>query len=351
MDVRLINELEDLDGLRAAWESVYAADEHASIFMSWPWMRGWLGVTPRPWAVLAVRRDPASPWLAFLPISVWGMHRRLRFDQVREIHLAGDPAADYAGFLCASEHQQQVLPALARFIAEHLHWDKLRFREVNDPRIDSFLESFPPRTTKAVTLPGPCCPYIELPPTWDQYLQQCLTYETRKSLRKKLRLVERECRVTRMEHACCPQHIEALLELAAHSEYHSQPDTIRQFQGIFQSCAEAGVASIIIVWHGESPIAGIGAFTDAKAQSLDFYLTSFDDRFAQYSPGRVVNALGIQYAIERKMKTLDFLRGDEPYKLQFGAKRRYTRNVTIVRRSVSSKARFAVNRLRRTLHI
>ena len=69
MQVDCINDIDRFDELKAAWDTVYAADPHATIFVSWAWLRGWLEVTPYDWLVLAVRPDNASPYVAFLALS------------------------------------------------------------------------------------------------------------------------------------------------------------------------------------------------------------------------------------------------------------------------------------------
>jgi CelD/BcsL family acetyltransferase involved in cellulose biosynthesis len=65
----------------------------------------------------------------------------------------------------------------------------------------------------------------------------------------------------------------------------------------------------------------------------------------------VVNALAIKHAIELGCTTLDFLRGDEPYKFQFGAQRRFNTHVVMVRKRLGSSARIAVENMRRRLKI
>ena len=348
MLVHLINQLDEFNGLRTSWDAAFAADPSATVFLSWSWLRGWFETSPHPWAVLAAKPRGSDAWVGFMPISVRG-GAMYRFDQVREIRMAGEPAADYTGFVCDPRFEQEGVRAFADFIVHRMQWDRLRLKEINDPRMDWFVEALPSRSVQVYEGTGTCCPYIPLPASWDDYLQNCLTYETRKSLRKKLRLVERECRVTHLNGDNATDQIEALLKLASLKDHHAAENSVPRFRAIFRSCAEAGFASVTIVWKADAPIAGMGSFIDAKAGSLDFYVTGYDEQFGEYSPGRVVNALCIQHAIDRKLKVLDFLRGDEPYKFQFGAQRRYTRNVTMLRRGLHTATRIAVNRVRQKL--
>lgn len=345
MDIQLFDRLADLDRLREAWDSAFRADRYATVFVTWAWIRAWVEVAPHPhWSVLAARERPGSAWIAFLPLSIRCNPSRLRIDQPREIHMAGDPAADYTGFVCHPDYETHAIEALADYVYERLPWDRLRLREVNDPRLDVFLRRLPRLGAMVREKPGTCCPYIPLPSTWDEFLQQHVSYESRKSLRKKMRIVERECRLTELTRENAREQIEALLQLAAMREYHADPVNLVRFRRTFRAAADAGFARVFVIWHGSQPIAGLGAFVDDKACSLGFYLTAFDEAYAHYSPGRVVNALAIKYAIDNQYRVLDFMRGAEAYKFQFGAQRRFTRNVTVLRRRLRTAARLTLNR-------
>lgn len=344
MEVQLIERYSGLDHLRESWERAFNADRYASVFMSWAWTRAWVDVGPFPhWGVLAVRERPGEPWVGFLPLNIRDECGALRMGHMLEIHMAGAPAADYTGFVCHPDHEKPAIEAMADYVHHHMKWDRLRLCEVNDPRLDIFLRRLPRLGALVREKPGTCCPYIPLPSTWEEFLQQHVSYESRKSLRKKIRMVERDCRLVHMDQTNQRDQIEALLKMASMRDYHDPIQVVR-FRRTFRAAAEAGLARVFIIWHGQTPIAGMGAFHDEKACSLGFYLTAFDDAYADYSPGRVVNALAIKHAIEQKYRVLDFMRGAEGYKFQFGAQRRFTRNVTVLRKRLRTAARLTINR-------
>jgi hypothetical protein len=123
MQVCEIDDIAAFEAMRPDWDAAFAADVHSTPFVSWPWLRGWFEVTPHPWSVLAAREDTPSPWTCFLPISVRGSRSPLRVDHLREVHMAGEPTADYTGFVCPPEHQQRFVPALARHLSRNIGWD------------------------------------------------------------------------------------------------------------------------------------------------------------------------------------------------------------------------------------
>jgi len=351
MSIGLIDSAEGFDQLRPAWERAFDRDPVAPIFQNWWWQRGWREVTPYPYAVLTVTPAGTSEPVAFLPISIRGSANMLRVDHVREIHMGGDPGTDYNGLVCDPAHEETVIAALVDHFSRRESWDRLMWKEINEPRLLAVSERLPSEVADVFPRQGTCCPYTPLPATWEAFQQECLSYETRKSLRKKLRLCEEECRVTLMDSSNANEHIDALVTLAKNRTRDDMDDNVHRCDRIFEWAQKGGIASILLIWHEQTPIAGMGAFIDKKANSYCFYLTGYNENFGNYSPGRVVNALAIKHAIELGCTTLDFLRGDEPYKFQFGAQRRYTTHVVAVRKGLHSAARIAVENVRRKFKI
>ena len=349
MDVSIIDQMFALEAIQLLWQRIWLNDTCASIFLNWHWLRGWLDVCPQPWSVLVVRPDHDSTPVAFLPLA----RRYLpwyRIDQLTELRMVGEPAADYTGFVCAREYETQAIPALANFITRSMRWNTLVLNDVGDERLVLFLQSLRPRYVSISPQPVTKCMRLPLPPTWEEYLQR-LSYDTRKSLRKKLRLAEKECRVTHHENGDLNGPIDIVIALAAMRQ-HNTPDVNQpHYRTMFRAAAIGGIVSVSILWLGETPIAGLASFVDERTRTVCFYLTGFDDRFGKYSPGRVINALCIQRAIERNMIMVDFLRGEEAYKFQLEAQPHATRNVRIMRRGAITAVRRSVNRLRNRMPI
>src|SRR4030095_8096301 len=100
--------MDEFEALRSPWDGVFASDPNASVFVSWAWLRGWFETSPHPWTVLAARSDAGGPWMGFIPVSFCG-GAIYRFDRVREIRMAGEPAADYTGFVCEPSVEKAVI--------------------------------------------------------------------------------------------------------------------------------------------------------------------------------------------------------------------------------------------------
>lgn len=354
MIVTEINTLADLDAVRSEWQRLHAQDSSATVFTSWGWLRPWANVSPYPWSVLVARENAGGAILGLFPISPRGSRAAHRLDQVREIHTMGDPSADFRGFVCDAARESDVIEAFAGHFADSSAWDRLVLKDFIDPRLSLFLQHLREREPglEITEHDGNACPLLALPEWWDEYLSQCLTQPSRKSLKKRLRLAEEAgCRLTSVAEGDPAEQLELLLRLAA-MRGRNEKEHLDRCRAIFASCIENRCAEVFVLWLGKDggqPAAAQGSFIDHHARSIGHYLTGYDERFADLSPGRVMDALCIRLAIERGWKAVDFLRGDEPYKHQLGARPRMTRNAVISRSGAIQKIRGAISGLRERL--
>ena len=333
MQITSIVDLHQFDKLKENWDSVYAADPYATVFLSWAWLRGWFEVIPYNWLVLAVKPDSGSSSVAFLGLSV----QCIQDDgagRLCTLRMGGNPLADYTGFVCLPEFEDRAIASLAAFVQQQLTWDVFQIKDVFDLRIDSFLKYFSPNKFEIQNTKGISCPYVNLPVSWPQYLQDCLSPATRQSLVRKFRRFENlpGGRITEIEAGNVDIQIETLLTLWQ-MRWGVMPEHIlNQYRSIFRRCFENHCLWLTILLDGIEPITGMVAFIDYKRKSFGFYITGFDEKFAKLSPGQLIVGYSIRYAIENGFQIYDFLRGDERYKFSFGALERFNTDAKIRRR-------------------
>jgi CelD/BcsL family acetyltransferase involved in cellulose biosynthesis len=90
----------------------------------------------------------------------------------------------------------------------------------------------------------------------------------------------------------------------------------RFFAGLFEDCGPAGVDLSFLTVAGQRIAAGV-TFDDGNA--VYYYNAGVDPDARELSPGVVMVARYFQRAIELGRTRLDFLRGNEPYKYEWGA--------------------------------
>ena len=242
--------------------------------------------------------------------------------------------ADYATILAAPADLTAVCEAVVGWLAaqDQSNWDVVDLRRLRagDPAADAL--------TKALewAAPGACwfvtreqedvCPVVTLAPgtDYDGYLGT-LGGKERHEIRRKVRRAEAAGEV-RLERSANP-----IDDLDAFVELHQKrwgaeglfPPTEggaasrRFFAGLFEDCAPSGIVDLSFLTVGDRRIAAGVTFDDGEA--VYYYNAGVDPDARDLSPGVVMVARYIQRAIELGRTRLDFLRGDEPYKYEWGA--------------------------------
>ncbi len=311
--VEIVRDREALECLEPAWRRLAASDPQASVFLSWPWIRGRLVALSSPWEVLVVRSGREEEITALLPL------RELRPGGAWS--MAGSPLADFTGLLCAPGAEASALAALR----DHLRRQprNLELADVHDPRIGTLLGHLEVSGYEIGSRPGVPCPRLSLPETWEGFLATRLSTSRRATVRRKLRAFS--ClpglRRTSIEDGgeCDNATLDALLHLWQSRWGFLDPASLAEYRSVLDHCRRDGILWLDLFWQGDSPITGLLAFLDRERSWFGFYLTGFDKRFARHSPGTVIVAHSLRRALEAGFRTFDFLRGDEPYKRSFGA--------------------------------
>ena len=338
MLVRVIKGIDQFDELKTTWNEVYSADPQAQIFLSWSWLRGWFEVTPHEWFVLALQPDRDSPYVAFLPLAISPV-QKYGLNIFDILHMGGNDFADYTGFVCPPEYEEEALYHFAQHIKERVKWEYFEMRDVLDSRMDKFLQYFYSSEEQFTVEKNTynSCPYIPLPDSWEEYLQTFLGSKSRKNLRYALRQFEAQSQFKLVEINIdnLGSQIEALLTLWQ-MQWGDKPESrLNIYRSLFQKCGENNSLWLSVIWDGKIPIAATGMFVDHLRKTTCGYMTGYHPDYSKFSPGRVMMAYSIQKAIANNFKVYDFLRGDEDYKFSFfGAKQRFNYVAKITRRNM-----------------
>jgi CelD/BcsL family acetyltransferase involved in cellulose biosynthesis len=168
-------------------------------------------------------------------------------------------------------------------------------------------------------------PRLALPGTWEDYLAT-LGKKDRHELRRKIRrLFDSGADVTfdvLSDQADVVAAMDDFLSLHTGSRADKTDFMTPEMETFFRRMASAmaaeGLVRLFMLRINRKPAASVLCF-DAGSH-LYLYNSGYDPEFSSLSVGLVSKALCIQWAIEHGMTGLDFLRGDEPYKYDMGAK-------------------------------
>jgi CelD/BcsL family acetyltransferase involved in cellulose biosynthesis len=342
MRVDIIESVKALAEWRADWDAVYAADPEGQIYLSWMWMSKWLTVVPLPKAILAAQPDASSAYVAFLPLTLQVEERDGGFRNY--INMGGNYAADYTGFICRPEFEETAIPAFADRIRQ-LNWTDLRLDYLcaSDRRTALFLQGFDANAFEIVeservdddNINHTIAPFAALPESWDAYLSDRLSANTRQKLRRLLRQLDNadEFCVTHADASTIVRDFEILIRFwteqwgprkGAHLSL-----ILKQYRTMLRHAFDSGSLLLPVLWRGDRPVAALAILVDATKRMYHFFIGGRDKTFEGPQPGLMLHAHSIRHAIANGIGTYDFLRGDEPYKYSFGVEERRIKYIRV----------------------
>ncbi len=165
---------------------------------------------------------------------------------------------------------------------------------------------------------------LSLPPAWEKFLEG-LSAKDRHELRRKIRRIEREgsCeRVRVTDLSSIEDKMGIFLDLHRKSRHDKSEFMSPPMESYFRDLAkglliEGWLDLSFLRFQGKE----VAAFFSFDFEGTKYvYNSGYDPYFSWYSPGIVLSAYCIQDAIEKGMKSLNFLRGREDYKYHLGGR-------------------------------
>lgn len=334
--VEVVETLTDFERLRPAWEALYDRDPNANVFRSWPWLAGWLEASPNPWRVLAVRERDGQA-LAFLALSAkpqpgrWG-----RGGEV--LYLAGHPITNHTGLLAHPEAEAEVLSALAGALAE-APWRAISFELTDDPRVAALAGRLAGRGAQLERGEGEESPYLELPRSFESYLETHFSGKAQRELRRRQRKAEAlGLRLETLEPGGdLERYLDAFLTLHQRRFGPVAPRHEAMYRAIFgRMLAAGGLHTQLLQVEGEPVAAQIG-FLDHKNGVYHGCQGGWDERYAELAPGLLIKLEAIRYAIARGFAGFDLGRGEHAYKYGLGGAPRRTAELRLTRLSLAQR--------------
>ncbi|MBI3977706.1 MAG: GNAT family N-acetyltransferase [Chloroflexi bacterium] len=307
---------ETFASLSSRWDHLWPGPAAHPIFGQPAWHEVWWRHFSDGYQLLllAVRRDQAL--LGVAPL-------KQRDGTISFI--AGPEVTDFLDVVVAPAAEPSVLDALTAFLAEQ----DAHTLDLQSLRPDSAtLAGLPDRLRRAgwtVSIADEdTSPAADLPATWDGHLAS-LSQKDRHELRRKLRRLNEQADV-RMVSLTDRGAIEANLDDFFRLHRLSRPDKAEfmtpQMEAFFRdllgTLADRGKVRLGYLEIGGVRAAAAVSFETEREVLL--YNSGYDPAFAHLSIGLLLKALGVKGAIERGKSRYDFLRGNERYKYDLGAR-------------------------------
>lgn len=183
-------------GLQPEWDAVLSASNQDVPFLRHDWLMQWWRAFGRgDLAIVTCRDDETNALLGVLPVYRCGVGVAW---PARTLRLLGEGRCGSSGlgaFAIRTAEEPVIERLVAATVDESGPWDALELRYV---RVESpfarcaaqRLDSCGVRATVSLKPDLFARPCIDLPESWDAYLTQSLTHETRRSVRRCLRRAE-----------------------------------------------------------------------------------------------------------------------------------------------------------------
>jgi CelD/BcsL family acetyltransferase involved in cellulose biosynthesis len=252
----------------------------------------------------------------------------------RTLFMAASYHADYATVLCAPADLPAVAAALACALRDDPRdaWDAIDLRRLrrDDPALDALADGFRGVGEWQVEVAQEdVCPVVTLPGDgdWEGYLAT-LDKKARHEIRRKLRRAETVGPVVFRPLPLDASSVESFIALhqarwGAQGLFPDTPDGVRSRRFLHRltalEAAEGERAQLLLgeVSVGDRVVFSTASFDDGR--TCFFYNAGMDPAARELSPGVTGTAAFLRDRLEAGCQRFDFLRGDEPYKYEWGA--------------------------------
>lgn len=325
MKLTAYNQVELFEILRPDWNDLLHRSAADGIFSTWEWQSTWWRVYHPGQLWVVACRDEVGYLVGLAPWFI-EEHREQGY-VVRSIGCV--EVTDYLDLIIDKDYVEPVLSCFAAFLFEHqLEFDLVDL--CNLPEASPVHTLFPvilsQRQFEVKVSEQEVCPVIHLPSTWDDYLD-LLDKKQRHEIRRKLRRTEGAVEkidwyVVGDRHNL-GEETDRFLSLMAAS--HSQKASFLQdeknldfFRVMVPVAYKQGWLQMSFITIGGQAAATYLNFV-YRNQVLVYNSGLLPDQYGHLSPGIVLLAYNIRYAIEAGYTLFDFLRGNEVYKYRMGA--------------------------------
>jgi CelD/BcsL family acetyltransferase involved in cellulose biosynthesis len=334
---------------RHEWDSLLSQSASNVVFLTWQWQQSWwrhfgspagcqlhllvlraeLGATVGV-APLFIARAPlpaAKPYVrgVLRPEGEGKPVRVVRF-------VGGIDIADYLDVIASPAHLETVWAVTLDYLLDiRDEWDAIDFHSLPhfSPSRDILQRLGEERGLRFEVFPEDVCPVLELPSSWETYLMS-LRKKERHELRRKVRKLEgrddvRWYLVPPADSGALEEKMRVFLTLhkqsGADKAKFMDADMEAYFLQMARDLADTGWLDLAILEVAHEPASAYLSFR--YNDRLYLYNSGYNPRFASYSAGVALLAYRIHKATLQGLRYFDFLRGDEPYKYDFGAKDTY----------------------------
>ncbi len=321
--------LEELSALRPAWDDLLTQYPPATTFSTWEWLTCWWQSFGRNKQLLVLALSDSSSLLGLAPLAI--SEERVGWFPSRVLRLMGDGSGD------SDNLDLPVRPGFEKVFAEYIldylmrhkrSWDVCLFETLpEDSLVSSQMQAILGSSRWKLFQYSSNSSAVLLPQTWEMYTQS-LTSEDRNNLVRYTRRLQKRYR-TRIHRCTCPDELHIFLEalFRLHQgrwQSGGQPGSFssserRDFYARLSSCLLARKWLELWALELDGEIAAV-QFAFRYGDRVFQLQEGYDHKRNTDRPGFVLRGEVLKQLISEKVRMYDFLGGEDPYKVRWGAR-------------------------------
>jgi CelD/BcsL family acetyltransferase involved in cellulose biosynthesis len=324
--IEVVTEPERLAAIEAPWRELFQQAPDATPFQSPDWLLPWAECFAARGSLRVIVLWAGTRALLCLPLLL------VERGGQRTLGWLGSGLSDYLDVLASPAAGSDAL-AQALAAARELAADADGI-ELGDVPANSLLLAAHPSELALEVAPGAICPRLRPGVELSAYERSLPAWLARNLQRSERRLHARgHAHWRSADSASAPALLEALFELhAARWRARGTPGVLAHpsVQAFHRKAAARllarGLLALDVLCLGDRPVAAGYALVRSRAH---LYLTGFDPNLEGVSLGSLVIWRAIRRALQEQRESVDFLRGQEPYKYAWGAADTHTYQLSL----------------------
>jgi len=342
LESQTINGLEDSE---AEWNQLLSQSIDNNPFLTYEWLTTWwkyFGKGKELKIFTAENQGPVS-----LAIPIMYSKCKVLGSKRCKIEFVASGDSDYQGFLVTNfqKASRSVNHLIENIKEDSNDSDCIVFGDVPEDSVTArLLESVNENSSGTSRSTTSTCPYVPLPNNFGLY-NQSLGSNMRRNLKIWEKQASKDYRVEFVKYAEIGNVKEAM---KIFFDLHQKRQMAKGNCGVFsdsikrsfhtdvaKAFAEKGWLGLFFLTFNDKPVSTVYSYE--YNGKLYAYLCGFDPEYARYRPGHLAFKNLIKYGIGKKLRELDFLRGDEEYKSRWRAMVRNNFEFRIPKRGLRNK--------------
>lgn len=320
MKVEKVTTLSRFMGLKREWNSLLDISDSDCVFLTHEWFSSWWECLSKDNRLeILLFKENKDDIVGIAPLMTYG--RSLRFMGSHEV-------TDYCDFIYVKENRVEFYRNLLLYLGEN-YPAKTHMEFINIPSSSPTCVLIPEMApafgfSSSVT-ETEVSPVLTVPSTYEDYIKS-LKRKNRHEISRKLKRINK-LDGFKIKKITEPRHllpaIESFISLHKKSSPQKQKFWTTEgmsdfFKRIVHRLSKEGWVEMNVLFFEDSMVAALLNFLYGR--DVLFYNVAYDLEYASFSPGFYLFHASVVEAIVEGKKRVDFLRGREKYKYDFGAK-------------------------------